>query len=491
MDNKRNLPAICQSKALMTDFYQITMAYGFWKSGMKDKEGVYHLFFRDAPFQGGYCICCGLENVIEYVNNFKFEDSDLVYLSGLLGDDDKPLFEKEFLDYLRDMKFECDIDAIPEGTVVFPYEPLLRVKGPIIQCQILETPLLNIINFQTLIATKASRMFRAADGDPVLEFGLRRAQGNDGALTASRAAYIGGCSATSNVLAGKVYGIPVKGTIAHSWVMAFEDELEAFQQYAKIAPNNCVLLVDTYATLEGVKKAVKVALDLKERGYQLSGIRLDSGDLAYLSIEARKILDESGLQDVKIVASNDLDESIIQSLKVQNAKIDIWGVGTKLITAYNQPALNGVYKLAAIRNPGQAWEYKIKISEQSSKNSTPGIQQVRRYHNKRSNIADMVYDENDGLEDGCTIVDPFDITHQKQIMSGQEYDDLLVKIYKEGKCVYSLPSLEEIKQRVNENRSQFHSSLFRLVHPHQYPVGNEKSLNDLRMDLMLKARKKK
>ena len=306
-----------QSLSLLTDFYQITMAYGYWKAKVNSKEAVFHMFFRNNPFKGGFTIACGLEYVIDYLENFSFDKTDVAYLASLRGNDGKPVFEKGFLDYLGDLKFECDVDAVPEGTVVFPHEPLIRVQGPIIQSQILETVLLNIINFQTLIATKAARMLIASQGEPILEFGLRRAQGIDGALAASRAAYIGGCSATSNVLAGKLFGIPARGTHAHSWVMSFDDEIEAFKEYAKALPNNCVFLVDTYDTLEGVKRAVDAGKWLRRQGHELIGIRLDSGDLAYLSIEARKILDAEGFPDAKIIASNELDENIIVSLKTR------------------------------------------------------------------------------------------------------------------------------------------------------------------------------
>ena len=479
------------SMALLTDFYQLTMAYGFWKSGMDRKEGVYHLFFRRSPFNGGFCITSGLESVIHFIQKWRFEKSDLDYLADIKGNDGKTLFEQAFLKYLEEMTFDCDIHAIPEGTVVFPFEPLIRVQGPIIQCQILETPLLNLINFPTLIATKAARVCRAAQGDPVYEFGLRRAQGVDGALTASRAAYIGGCDGTSNVLAGKVFDIPVKGTIGHSWVMAFEDELESFKTYADVMPNNCVLLVDTYSTIEGVKKAVQVGKELEKKGYQLTGIRLDSGDLAYLSVEARKILDESGFYDVRILASNDLDETIIQSLKIQKAEIDVWGIGTKLVTAFDQPALDGVYKLSAIRDPEGSWEYKIKISEQSVKVTTPGIQQVRRFTNHQLCIADVIYDTDTDIDNGCIMVDPFDITRQREILEGTEYTDLLIPIFHRGKLCYSVPLLTEIKERTQHELEKFHFTIRRLVNPHQYPVGNEKTLNDLKNRLTFQARRRK
>jgi len=311
------------SDSLLTDFYQLTMAYGFWKSGLSDKESVFHLFFRRAPFGGNHVVSCGLENIISHIGALRFEPEDLEYLGSVTGNDGKPIFEEGFLTYLSELEFRCSIDSVPEGTIVFPLEPMIRIQGPIVQCQLLETPLLNLMNFPSLIATKAARIRQAARGDSVLEFGLRRAQGVDGAVTASRSAYIGGCDATSNVLAGKRFGIPVKGTIAHSWVMAFADETEAFRAYSKVMPNNCVLLVDTYSTIDGVEKAIQVGKELDEKGYRLSGIRLDSGDLADLSGKARDLLDNSGFPDVRIVASSDLDETIIRSLKARQASIDI------------------------------------------------------------------------------------------------------------------------------------------------------------------------
>ncbi|MFP6639848.1 MAG: nicotinate phosphoribosyltransferase, partial [Myxococcota bacterium] len=318
--------------ALLTDLYQLTMAQGYWRSGRAGDEAVFHLFFRTLPFRGGYAIAAGLASVVERVEAFRFEAEETDYLATLEGNDGQPLFETEFLAYLRLLRFEGDLDALPEATVCFPHEPLLRMRGPIVAAQILETALLNVVNFQTLVATKAARVCQAAQGEPVLEFGLRRAQGVDGALSASRAAYLGGCASTSNVLAGQQYGIPVKGTHAHSWVMLFESELEAFQAYARAMPNNCVFLVDTYDTLRGVECAIEVGRALREEGHELVGIRLDSGDLAALSIEARRLLDGAGFESASIVASNDLDEGAIEELKERGARIGVWGVGTKLAT---------------------------------------------------------------------------------------------------------------------------------------------------------------
>jgi nicotinate phosphoribosyltransferase len=480
------------SVSLLTDLYQLTMAYGYWKTGIQDKEAVFNLYFRKHPFGGGYTIACGLQLAVDFLEHFRFTEEDVEYLKTLTGNDDEPLFEEGFLDYLRNLKFTCDIDAIPEGTVVFPQEPLLRIRGPILQCQLIETPLLNIINFQTLIATKASRMTIVAKGEPVLEFGLRRAQGMDGAVSASRAAYIGGCSSTSNVLAGKLFGIPVKGTHAHSWVMSFDTELEAFETYAKVMPNNCIFLVDTYDTLEGVKKAIEVGKKLTAKGYKMVGIRLDSGDLAYLSIEARKLLDKAGFTEAAIVASNDLDENIIASLKEQGAMINIWGVGTKLITAYDQPALGGVYKLAAIKNDSGTWEYKVKLSEQFIKVSTPGIQQVRRFYNESEFVADMIFDlENPPKEDDATMIDPMDFTRRKTLDSQAQYEDLLIPVFRNGELIYQLPYIEEIKNRVTYQLKHFHEGIKRFVNPHTYPVGLEKGLYDFKTELILKMRSKK
>jgi nicotinate phosphoribosyltransferase len=474
--------------ALRTDLYQVTMAYGFWKSGLEQREGVFHMLFRTAPFKGGFTIACGLEDLIRYLQNFHFSASDLEYLATLNGSDGQRLFEPTFLEYLRCMEFSCDIDAVAEGTVVFPYEPLVRVKGPLIQCQLLESHLLNLINFQTLVATKAARMCLAAKGQPVLEFGLRRAQGSDGALAASRAAYVGGCTATSNLLAGKHYGIPVRGTMGHSWVMAFGSEREAFSTYARVLPNNMVLLVDTYSTLRGVRHAIEVGKELREQGFELAGIRLDSGDLAYLSTEARKLLNHHGFTETKIIASNDLDEFVIDSLKLQQAQIDVWGIGTKLVTAYDQPALDGVYKMSAVRDPGQPWQYKIKIAEQATKLTTPGVQQVRRYLQDGHYLADMIFDEQMPLEERLTIVDPFDITRQRSFTPDMEYEDLLRPVFRQGRCVQELCSLHEIRDKAQRELQLFHSGVLRTVNPHEYPVGLEQKLFDLRTELALAVR---
>lgn len=479
-----------ESLALLTDFYEITMAYGYWKTGIAETDSVFHMTFRQNPFSGGYTIACGLENVLEYLADFAFDPSDLEYLAGTRDGAGRPMLEKEFLEYLGAMQLRCDVDAVPEGTVVFPQEPLLRIRGPLIQCQLLESALLNILNFQSLIATKAARVTLAAEGDPVLEFGLRRAQGFDGALSASRAAYIGGCSATSNVLAGKLLGIPVAGTHSHSWVMAFDSEREAFEQYARILPNNCIFLVDTYQTLTGVQRAVETAKGLRARGSEMAGIRLDSGDLASLSIEARKILDQEGFPDAKIVASNEMDEYIIESLKHQGAEIDLWGVGTKLSTAFDQPALGGVYKLSALRPQGAEWEYKMKVSDHGAKTSTPGILQIRRFHRDGVNLADAILEEGADPSGECVIVDTTDVTHKETIPADARHEDLLVPVMRGGKAAYQTPPLAEIRRFAAENLSRFPPGIKRFIYPHLYPVGLELGLYRKKITLALRNAKR-
>ena len=386
-------PPYGQSLALLTDLYQLTMASGYWREGLADREAVFYHYFREPPFGGGFAIAAGLGTVLQWLRDFRFRDDDIAYLACLRGQGDLPLFGPDFLDYLAGLSFRCDVEAVPEGTVVFAEEPLVRIRGPLLQCQLAETALLNIVNFQTLIATKAARVCVAAGSDPVLEFGLRRAQGVDGGLSASRAAYIGGCAATSNVLAGKLHGIPVRGTHAHSWVLAFESEPDAFEAFARTMPHNCVLLVDTFDTLKGVRQAATVGCKLRDLGFRLSGVRLDSGDLAELSIEARRILDAAGLEDAAIVASNDLDEYGIADLKARGSRVGVWGVGTSIVSARGQSALGGVYKLAMLRDASGRWEAKAKRSEDASKASTPGILQVRRYRDGSSMKADLIYDE--------------------------------------------------------------------------------------------------
>ncbi len=476
------------SLALLTDLYELTMAYGYWKLGKAEQQAAFHLFFRRLPFGGGYGVAAGLATVIEYLDGLRFQDDDIQYLSTLEGNDGRRLFDDAFLRHLQSLQMCCDVDAVEEGTVVFPHEPLIRVVGPILQAQILETPLLNLLNYQTLIATKAARVCDAARGDPVLEFGLRRAPGVDGGLAASRAAYVGGCAATSNVLAGKRFGIPVRGTHAHSWVMSFDDEATALESYAQALPNNCVFLVDTYDTLQGVRRAIDVGRKLREQGHEMVGIRLDSGDLAYLSIHARQLLDEAGFAQAVIVASNDLDEHIIASLRQQGAPINVWGVGTKLVTGGKQGALGGVYKLTAVRNAQGIWIPRIKLSEQAGKVTTPGVLQVRRYRRDGNFVMDMIYDQHDGVPEEPVIVDPADPTRRRSVEPANHGDDLLVPIVRQGAVTYQAPPLEETRRRARTQLATFHEGVRRLVNPHEYPVGIEKGLNDRKLRLILESR---
>ncbi|MDZ4170171.1 MAG: nicotinate phosphoribosyltransferase [Coriobacteriia bacterium] len=476
--------------AMLTDLYQLTMAQAYLSAGLADTEACFHLTFRENPFGGGFAVACGLEHVIELLREFRVAAEDIDYLASLNGADGQPLFRLHFLEWLAEMRFEGDVAAMPEGTVAFPREPLLRVSGPLPMCQLVETALLNRINFSTLVATKAARCRLAAGGDGLLEFGLRRAQGPDGGISASRAAYIGGCTATSNVAAGQRYGIPVAGTHAHSWVMAFDSEAEAFAAYADALPNNVTLLVDTYDTLAGVRNAVETGRSLVARGQRLLGVRIDSGDLAWLSRRAREMLDEAGLNDTKVVASNELDEHLIASLKDQGAAVDVWGVGTKLVTAWDQPALGGVYKLSAIRRPGeQRWVPRIKVSEQAAKVTTPGVHGVRRFRRVDGSLAgDMVYDIHHEPEGDAVMVDPSDATRRKSFSEALSCEDLLVPVFEGGRLVYDKPPLADVRQRAIDAVEELDPTIKRFLNPHAYPVGLERGLHDLRTALVLKAR---
>ncbi len=448
---------------------------------MHERESVFHLFFRKPPFGAGYTVAAGLGPAVDALRGLRFGGEDLEYLRGLGH------FDDAFLAFLADFRFACDVDAMPEGTVVFPHEPLLRVRGPLLQAQLVETVLLNILNFHTLIATKAARIVEAANGKPVLEFGLRRAHGNDGALAASRAAYLGGCEATSNVLAGQRWGIPVRGTHAHSWVMAFDDELSAFAAYAEAMPDNALFLVDTYDTLDGVRHAVEIGRRLRERGSTLQGIRLDSGDLAWLSIEARRILDEAGFPEARIVASNDLDEHIIASLAQQHAKIDVWGVGTKLVTAFDQPALGGVYKLGALRDADGEWQRKIKLSDHAVKTSIPGILQVRRFTAEGESRGDMIWDTLDGEPASATIVDPADPMRRRSFQSCESHE-VLVPVLRGGEQVHELPSLDASREHALREVRSLHPGIRRLTFPHTYPAGIEEGLHERRIEMIANVR---
>lgn len=470
---------------LLTDFYQLTMAYGYWKLNMHEQQAAFHLLFRKNPFKGNYALSCGLGSIVDFLSNWRFHQDDLDYLATLNNAQNEPHFPPDFLTYLSKLRFSCDIDAIPEGTVVFPHTPLLRIQGPIVQCQLLESTLLNMMNFQTLIATKASRVCRAAAGDPVIEFGMRRAQGPDGALSASRAAYIGGCVATSNTLAGKLFDIPVRGTHAHSWVTAFASELEAFDAYADIMPHNSILLVDTYNTIEGVKNAIKIGKKLRERNADLLAIRLDSGDMADLSKKARKLLDEAGFKKTGILASNSLDEYVIEKFKQSGAKISSWGVGTHLVTAFDQPALDGVYKLSALCDATGTWEYKLKISEDSIKTSNPGRHQVRRFFSNGQYLADVIYDLDIGINDS-----PESDLIEKVMPNVRldDYDacvDLLEPIFRDGKYVQETKSIHDIRKITLEETKNFVDS---HGDNNSYPVGLEKHLSALKRELVKKLK---
>ena len=471
---------------MMTDLYQLTMMNGYLRYGMEKNRACFDLFYRKQGDVTSYAVVAGLEQVIEYVRSLHFSQADLDYLRSLR------IFDEAFLQYLASFRFTGEILALPEGTVVFPNEPILRVTAPIMEAQLLETALLNIINHQTLIATKAARVVQAAAGDTVLEFGLRRAQGPDAGIYGARAAMIGGCNSTSNVLAGQLYQTPISGTHAHSWVMSFPDEISAFRAYAKVFPTNCLLLVDTYDTLKsGVPNAITVFKELREKGFEPSGIRLDSGDLAFLSRQARKMLDEAGFPNVKIVASGDLDENVIWDLKAQGAAIDVWGVGTKMITSASNPALGGVYKLVAEEVDG-TFVPRIKISENPIKVTNPGMKQLYRFYDKHTGkaLADLITLE----EEDYTSGEPFEIfdpenTWKRMTICEYEMRKLLVPIFVNGELVYNSPSLTAIAAYAKHEKDTFWDEYKRLTRPHRYKVDLSQMLYDLKHDLLASCRK--
>lgn len=472
---------------LLTDLYQLTMMDGYLKQGRKDEIAVFDVFFR----QNGiitYSLAVGLEQAIDYVLNLDFGEEEISYLESL------KIFDKEFIEYLKNFKFTGSIYAVPEGTVVFPGEPILTVRAPIIEAQLIETAILNIINHQTLIASKAAKVCYAAKGDAILEFGLRRAQGPDAGIYGARAAVIGGCASTSNVLAGKMFDIPVSGTHAHSWVMNFPDEFTAFMNYAEVYPDNALLLVDTYDTLRsGVPNAIRCFDELKKKGIRGKGIRLDSGDLAYLSKKARKMLDDAGYPDAKICASGDLDEYSINSLKNQGAKIDLWGVGTRLITSADMPALGGVYKLSAVIENGKVIP-KIKISDNSEKITNPGFKNVYRIYDKATGKAeaDLIYLRS---EEEYDVTKPLTVTHPTErwkttTFENYELKSLLVSIIENGKLVYDMPSLKEIKKYAEKELESFWDEYKRLDNPHVYKVDLSDELYTLKSSMLKKLRNK-
>ena len=471
---------------LLTDLYQLTMMNGYLLEDRKDEIAVFDVFFR----QNGmitYSVACGLEQVVEYVTNLHFGKEEIDYLKSL------NIFSDKFLKFLEDFKFTGDIYAVPEGTVVFPGEPILTVKAPVMQAQLIETAILNIINFQTLIATKAAKIRYVAKNDLVMEFGLRRAQAPDAGIYGARAAVIGGCNSTSNVLAGKMFDIPVSGTHAHSWVMNFPDEYSAFKAYAEVYPSNTLLLVDTYDVLkQGIPNAIKVFDELKEKGYKPVGIRLDSGDLAYLSKKARKMLDEAGYPDAKICASGDLDEYSIESLKNQGACINSWGVGTKLITSADMPALGGVYKLSAVIDADGKIIPKIKISETAEKITNPGFKNVYRVYDKATGKAeaDCIFLRGEELPDENK---PLKLTHPTERWKSTTFENYEIRalqrdIILNGKVVYDFPSLKQVKAYAERELATFWDEYRRLDRPHLFKVDLSDKLYELKTSMIQKIR---
>jgi nicotinate phosphoribosyltransferase len=483
--NAPSVPGLPQRSALLTDLYELTMAQAYWLAGRADVEGVFYVSFRRSPFGGGFALACGLEDALDRIEAFAFTPDDLAYLATLPAADGSALFRPDFLEYLARFQISVDVDAIPEGTPVFPFEPLLRVRGGLLEAQLVETTILNALNFATLVATKAARIVLAAGDAPVIEFGLRRAQGPDGAVTASRAAYIGGCAGTSNALAGQRFGIPVRGTHAHSWVLSFDTEIEAFRVWAETMPNAGTFLVDTYDSERGVDHAIDVGRSLRDAGHDLAGIRLDSGDLAYLSIEARRELDDAGFPRAQIMASNDLDEETIESLRIQNAAVDTWGVGTRLVTADGQPALGGVYKLAAMRQPDGPWRHVLKVSEQADKTTVPGILGVRRYYDENGIAAgDAIVDELTDEAQPLLIIHPSAPHRRKRLDDLRESESLLVPQVRGGRRVSEVQSVDAVRDRARESLARFDPAVLRRVNPHAYPAGLESALHARREALI-------
>ena len=481
-----------QNLTLLTDLYELTMMQGYFRNKTANETVIFDLFYRSNPCGNGYSIMAGLEQAIKYIKELHFTRADIEYLRSL------NMFEESFLDYLGDFKFTGDIYAIPEGTIIFPREPLVKVIAPIMEAQLVETALLNIINHQSLIATKAARVCYAAKGDGVMEFGLRRAQGPDAGIYGARAAVIAGCVGTSNVLAGELFDVPVKGTHAHSWIMSFPDEYTAFKTYAEIYPQACTLLVDTYDTLKsGVPNAIRVFTEMREAGVPLKnyGIRLDSGDLAYLSKKARKMLDDAGFTDAVISASNDLDEYVIQSLKMQGAAITSWGVGTNLITAKDNPAFGGVYKLAAIQDEQGNFIPKIKLSENSEKVTNPGNKKIYRIYDKESGkikadlicMDDEIYTEDEPMR----LFSPTEPWKKTTLAPGTyTLRELMVPVFKQGECVYESPKVMDIRAYCLQEQDTLWEETKRFVNPHKVYVDLSKKLYDTKISLLDKMSEK-
>lgn len=471
---------------MLADFYEFTMANGYLENGMEDQIGYFDMFFRTIPDDGGFAIMAGVEQLIEYLRNLKFDEEDIAYFES------KKIFGEKFINYLKNFKFKCDVWAIPEGTPIFPQEPIVVVRGPVVQAQLIETMVLLTVNHQSLIATKSNRIVRAANGRGVMEFGSRRAQGYEGAILGARAAYIGGCIGTANTIVDRDFDIPALGTMAHSWVQMFPTELDAFRAYARSYPDNCVLLVDTYNTLkEGMPNAIKVFNEeIIPRGFRPKGIRIDSGDIAYLSKECRKMLDDAGFEDCSIVASSSLDEYVIRDLLNQGAEIDLFGVGERLITAKSQPVFGGVYKLTAIEKDGKLIP-KIKVSENVEKITTPGFKQVYRLFDNKTNkaIADVITLHDEVIDE----TKPYEIFHplytwKRKTLENFTAKKLLVKIFDKGICIYENPNIHDIRQYCKDELDLMWDEVKRFENPHRYFVDLSRDLWDIK-DRLLKEHK--
>ncbi len=474
MIDERNL-------TMLVDFYELTMGNGYLKNGLGDKIVYFDLFFRRVPDKGGFAIFAGLEQVIEYIKKLKFTEDDIAYLES------KGIFSSDFLEYLRNFEFKCDVWSVPEGTPVFPGEPLLTVRGPAIQAQFIETMLLLIVNHQSLIAAKANRIVRAAQGRPVMEFGSRRAQGGDGAIYGARAAFIGGCAGTACTLSDRKFGVPAMGTMAHSWIQLFESELEAFRAYAKCYPESCTFLVDTYNVLKsGVPNAITVFRELDKRGYRPGAIRIDSGDIAYLSKCARKMLDDAGFSDCRIIASNSLDEYIIRDLLDQGAPIDSFGVGERLVTSKSEPVFGGVYKLTAVEDSGKIIP-KIKLSENITKITNPGYKKVYRIFCRKTGkaLADVVTlaDEQIDSTKPYVIFDP-EFTYKKKTLVDFEAKELQIPVFKNGRCVYESPDVNEVKKYAQQQLTLIWDEIKRFENPHKYYVDLSAKLWNMKQSLL-------
>lgn len=474
--------SITENYTLLCDFYELTMGNGYFRAGMGDVISYFDVFYRSVPDGGGYAICAGLEQVIDYINNLEFMDEDIDFLRK------KNLFSEEFLEYLRNFKFTGDIYAIPEGTPVFPGEPIMTVRAPAIQAQFIETFVLLSLNHQTMIATKANRIVRAANGRAVSEFGSRRAQGSDGAIFGARAAYIAGCVSTACTISDKKFGVPTSGTMAHSWVQMFDDEYTAFKTYCELYPNNATLLVDTYNVLKsGIPNAIKAFKEiLWPKGIKNCAIRIDSGDMSYLTSKARKMLDNEGLTECKIIASNSLDEHTIRDILSQGAKIDLFGVGERLITSKSSPVFGGVYKLSAIEKDGKIIP-KIKISENTAKITNPHFKKTYRIYDNATGkaMADVIciYDESIDESKPLTIFDP-DYTWKKKTFSDFTAKELLIPIFINGKCVYDSPTVDQIRTYCQEQVSTLWDEVLRFENPHQYYVDLSPKLWQLKQDML-------